>query len=149
MRRQLLLSVFLLSGVLMACAGKESTYLHEYGAPGGRGQGFRESPYQASQEVHECKPGKINGRITKLRVESFPGMASGLAAEVQTPDKGLVHVHLGPLGSLEPQESDLKVGDEVTILAYCANLAGQKRLMASEITHRGHTLRLRDSQGNH
>ena len=42
---------------------------------------------------------------------------------------------------------DLKPGDEVTIQAFCYKLAGQERLLASEIEHKGNTLRLCDAQG--
>jgi hypothetical protein len=74
-------------------------------------------------------------------------MEPGLAVEVQTPDKGLVHVHLGPLWFLERQEADLKPGDEVTIQGFCYKLAGQERLLAAEIIHKDHKLVLRDPQG--
>jgi len=145
-----LLSLVVLAGFLMACNGslKEQSYLQEYGSRGGRGQGFRMCPYRVSQEVHVCVAGKINGRITRLRVETFSSdMEPGLAVEVQTPDKGLVHVHLGPLWFLERQETDLKPGDEVTIQGYCYKLAGQERLLAAEIMHKDHKLVLRDPQG--
>ena len=106
------------------------------------------SPYEVSQEVHVCVPGKISGRITRLRVETFsPDMEPGLAVEVQTPDKGLVHVHLGPLWFLERQEGDLKPGDEVAIQGLCYKLGDQERLIGAEITHKDHKLLLRDPQG--
>ncbi|MEW6659236.1 MAG: hypothetical protein AB1424_11295 [Thermodesulfobacteriota bacterium] len=105
-------------------------------------------PYRISQEAHACVPGKISGRITRLRVETFSqDMEPGMAVEVQTPDKGLIHVHLGPLWFLERQEADLKPGDEVTIQGFCYNLAGQERLLAAEVTHKDHKLVLRDPQG--
>ena len=78
---------------------------------GGRSQGFRMRPYQPSQEAHTCVSGKISGRITRLRVERLSlDMEPGLAMEVQTPDRGLVHIHLGPLWFLDRQETDLKPG---------------------------------------
>jgi hypothetical protein len=137
-------------GFLMACSAplQEHSYLQEYGYQGGRGQGFRMLPYRVSQEVHACVPGKISGRITRLRVETFSqDMEPGLAVEVQTPDKGLIHVHLGPLWFLERQEADLKRGDEVTIQGFCYKLEGQERLLAAEVMHKDHTLVLRDPQG--
>lgn len=92
--------------------------------------------------------GKISGHITCLRAETFSmGMEPGLALEVQTPDKGLVHVHLGPLWLLEGHLPDLNKGDEVTLQTLCYNLASQERLVAGEITHEGNTLSLLDSQG--
>jgi hypothetical protein len=149
MRHWRLLVVGLLACV-MACSGTlhDQSYLQKYSCKGGRGQGFRVSPYQVSQEVHACVTGKISGRITRLRVETFsPDMEPGLALEVQTPDRGLVHVHLGPLWFVERQEADLKPGDEVTIQGFCYKIAGQERLLAGEVTHKDHSLRLRDSQG--
>jgi hypothetical protein len=105
-------------------------------------------PYRVPGEVHGCVPGKINGRITRLRVETFSqDMEPGLALDVQTPDRGLVHVHLGPLWFLDRQEADLKPGDEVTIQGFCYNIEGQERLLAGEIIHKGKTLRLRDVNG--
>ncbi len=145
-----LFSIVLLGCFLMACNGshKEQDYLHQYGAQGGRGQGLRKLPYHAPQEAHTCVQGKISGRITSLRPETFSlDMEPGLAMEVQTPDQGLVHVHMGPLWFLERQEHDLKVGDEVTIQVFCYTLAGQERLLAGEVKHKDHTLVLRDPQG--
>ena len=67
--------------------------------------------------------------------------------DVQTPDRGLVHVHLGPLWLLDRHKADLKPGDEVTIKAFCYILEGQERLLAGEVTHKGNTLVLRDPKG--
>jgi hypothetical protein len=89
------------------------------------------------------------GRISRLRVESFEQERDPLlAVEVQTLDRGLVHVHLGPLWYLEGHEADIKPGDEIIIKGFCQTFAGRERLMAAEVTHRGQTLQLRDSQGN-
>ncbi len=151
MEHRWLLGLVALACFLMACSAplQEHSYLQEYGYRGGRGQGFRMLPYRVSQELHACVPGKISGRIARLRVETFSlDMEPGLAMEVQTPDWGLVHVHLGPLWFLERQEADLKPGDEVTIQGFCYKLAGQERLLAGEVKHKDHTLVLRDPRGN-
>jgi GH24 family phage-related lysozyme (muramidase) len=135
---------------LAACSAslQDQSYLQQYGYQGGRGQGFRASPYRTSQEIHTCAPGKISGRISRLRAETFsPDMEPGMGMDVQTPDRGLVHIHLGPLWFLDRQKADLKPGDEVTLQAFCYNLAGEERLLASEITHKGNTLKLQDVQG--
>ena len=145
-----LLGLVVLTGFLGACASfQEQDYLQQYGSHGGRGQGFRVQPYQVDQEVHTCAPGKISGRITRLRVETFSQDRDPLlAVEVQTPDRGLVHVHVGPIWFLERHEADLKPGDEVTIQGFCSKLGGRERLLASEMVHKDQTLRLRDPQGN-
>ena len=150
MKYRRLLGFVAMAFILAACSTplQEQDYLHQYGYKGGRGQGYRKLPYYVSQEVHTCVQGKISGRITRLRPETFSqDMEPGLAMEVQTPDRGLVHVHLGPLWFLERQETDLKPGEEVTIQAFCYKLEGQERLIAGEVKHKDHTLRLRDSQG--
>jgi hypothetical protein len=150
MKHWRLLGLLVLTCFLAACATlQEQDYLKQYGSQGGRGQGFRVQPYQVDQEVHTCAPGKISGRITSLRVETFSqGMDPLLAAEVQTPDRGLVHVHLGPLWFLERHEADLKPGDEVAIQGFCYKLAGRETLLADEVVHKDQTLRLGDPQGN-
>lgn len=151
MRYRRLLGLIATACCLAACSApfQEHSYLQDYGYKGGRGQGYRKLPYYVSQEVHACVPGKISGRITRLRAETFSlDMEPGLAMDVQTLDKGLVHVHLGPLWFLERQEADLKPGDEVTIQGFCYKLAGQERLLAVEIAHKDHKLVLRDPQGN-
>ena len=95
-----------------------------------------------------CVPGKINGVITRLRAETFSlDLEPGLALDVQTPDRGLVHVHLGPLWVLDRHMAGLKKGDEVTLQTLSCNIAGGERLLAGEVTHKGNTLRLLDSQG--
>lgn len=145
-----LLGLMAMAFCLAACSAslQDQSYLQQYGYQGGRGQGFRASPYRTSQEIHTCAPGKISGRISRLRAETFsPDMEPGMGMDVQTPDRGLVHIHLGPLWFLDRQKADLKPGDEVTLQAFCYNLAGEERLLASEITHKGNTLKLQDVQG--
>jgi hypothetical protein len=152
MRPGRLLNILILSAFLTGCAGniKESSYLQEYGSPGGRGQGFRAAPYLIPEEAHECVVGTVSGRISRLRVEKFaPDLEPGLAVDVQTPDQGLVHVHCGPLKLLDSQEADLKPGDDVTMKVFCYKLAGgRESLLASEIKHKGQTLILQDAEGN-
>lgn len=140
------LNLIILAGFLMACSAPLH-YQQEYGNKGGA-RGLRKPPYHISQEVHTCVTGKISGRITRLRAETFSqDMEPGLGMDVQTKDRGLVHVHLGPLWFLERQEADLKPGEEVTIQVFCYKLAGQERLLAGEVEHKGHKLVLRDPQG--
>ena len=115
---------------------------------GGRGQGFRKQPYECNIDQADCKPGEVNGRITKLTMETFEWFIEpGLAMEVNTPNQGLVHVHLGPLWLLESRKSDLRIGDQVSIQAICYNVGGKTRLIATTISHRGQTMQLCDSQG--
>ena len=150
MKHRRLLSLVILAGFLAACSAplQEHSYLQEYGYKGGKGQGWRKLPYRVSQEVHACVQEKINGRITRLQAETFSlDMEPGLGMDVQTPDMGLVHVHLGPLWFLDRRETDLKPGDEVAIQVFCFTSEGQERLLAGEVTHKGHTLVLRDPQG--
>jgi hypothetical protein len=152
MRHWKLLNIFIFLGFLLGCSGaiRETSYLQEYGFQGGRGQGFRTSPYLVAQEDHRCITGEVKGRISRIRVETFSSdLEPGLAVEIQTPDQGLVHVHCGPIKLLQCQESDLKPGDEVAMKVFCSRLAGgQESLFASEITHDGKKLMLRDGQGN-
>jgi len=135
----------------MGCVSsiKETSYLQKYGSQGGRGQGFRAAPYQVTEEAHDCVTGEVSGRISRLRVETFaPDLGPWLAVEIQTPDRGLVHVHCGPLKLLDYHESDLRPGDDVTMKVFCQKLAGKETLFASEIKHGDQTLILRDVQGN-
>jgi hypothetical protein len=152
MKHGRLLTMLILSAFLTGCAGniKEPGYLQEYGSPGGRGQGFRAAPYRVTEEAHECVAGTVSGRISRLRVEKFASdLEPGLAVDIQTPDRGLVHVHCGPLKLLDSQEADLKPGDDVTMKVFCSKLAGgRESLLASEIKHKGQTLILRDAEGN-
>lgn len=153
MQYQRLIGLMALACCLAACSAplQEQSYLQEYGGRGGRGQGFRMQPYYVAREApvsQVCVPGKINGVITRLRVETFSlDLEPGLALDVQTPDQGLVHVHLGPLWVLDRQMPGMKKGDEVTIQTLSCNLGGQERLLGGEVTHKGKTLRLLDSQG--
>ena len=149
MEHRRLLGLVALACFLAACSAplQEQDYLHQYGYKGGA-RGWHTFPYRVSQDVHTCVQGKISGRITRLRAETFSqDMEPGLGMDVQTPDRGLVHVHLGPLWFLDRQETDLKPGEEVTIQAFCYKLEGQERVLAGEIKHKDHTLVLRDPQG--
>jgi hypothetical protein len=151
MRQWRFIVVVFLACTLLSCvvSFKEKNYLEEYGRKGGRGQGFRTTPYRVSEKDHACVSGKISGRITRLRVESLsPDIEPGLAVDVQTPDLGPVRVHVGPLSFLEKREADLKPGDQVAIQGFCYNLAGKERLIASDIEHKGQALRLCDAEGN-
>ena len=150
MQYQWLIGLMAMAWCLVACSApvQEQSYLQEYGGRGGRGQGFRSQPYLAPREARLYVPGKINGVITRLRVETFSlDLEPGLALDVQTPDRSLVRVHLGPLWVLDRHMPGLKKGDEVTLQTLSCNIAGQERLLAGEVTHKGKTLRLLDSQG--
>ncbi len=148
MAHRRLLGIVALACFFVSCAPlQEQSYLQQYGNKGAV-RGLRNPPYRVSQEVHTCVQGKISGRITRLQAETFsPDLEPGLGMDVQTLDRGLVHVHLGPLWFLDRQETDLKPGEEVTIQAFCYKLEGQERLLADEIKHKDHTLVLRDPQG--
>ncbi len=150
MKYRQVLGLMAMACCLAACSAplQEQSYLQEYGCRGGRGQGFRMQPYHVSKEAHVCAPGKIHGVITRLRAETFSlDLEPGLALDIQTPDRGLVHVHLGPLWLLERHMAGLKKGDEVTLQTVCYNLAGRDRLLAGEVTHKGNTLVLQDPHG--
>ena len=79
---------------------------------GGRGQGFRTHvhyyvPYSCSREgTGLCQPGVVTGVIRRVRLEKSKFETSpGLTAEIQTPDKELVHVHIAPEWFLEDIKS--------------------------------------------
>lgn len=139
-------NLVLLAIFLAGCA-QTQTIPYE-AASGGRGQGFRKQPYICMVDQADCKPGEVSGQVTKITLETFECFAEpGLALEVNTPAEGMVHVHLGPLWLLERQESDLRLGDQVTIKAICYNVGGKTRLLAANISRRGHTTQLCDSRG--
>ncbi|MCL4503771.1 MAG: hypothetical protein M1438_18240, partial [Deltaproteobacteria bacterium] len=73
MKHRRLLGFMAMALILAACSTpmQEQDYLHQYGYKGGRGQGYRKLPYYVSQEPHTCVQGKISGRITRLRPETF------------------------------------------------------------------------------
>jgi hypothetical protein len=138
--------VVLLAIFLAGCA-QTQTIPYE-AASGGRGQGFRKQPYICNIDQADCKPGELSGQVTKITLETFECFAEpGLALEVNTPAKGMVHVHLGPLWLLERQELDLRIGDQVSIQALCYNVGGKSRLIAKEISHQDKTTQLYDHQG--
>lgn len=146
MRNSRIIMLVTLSIFLVGCA-RAPTIPYE-GAMGGRGQGFRLQPYKCLIDQPTCIPGEISGQVTKITLENFEWFAEpGLAMEVHSPAQGLVHVHLGPLWLLERHMAGLKKGDEVTLQTFCYNLAGKERLLAGEVTHKGNTLKLMDSQG--
>jgi predicted RNA-binding protein with RPS1 domain len=131
---------------LVGCA-QTQTIPYE-AASGGRGQGFRKQPYECNIDQADRKPGEVNGRITKMTMETFECfMEPGLAMDVNTPNQGLVHVHLGPLSLLERREPDLRIGDQVSLQVFSYNVAGKSRLIAKEISHQGKTTQLYDHQG--
>lgn len=145
-----LLGLLAVACCLAACSAplQDQNYLQQYGYQGGRGQGYRMLPYRGSHEVHACVQERLNGRITRLQAETLSlNMEPGLGMDIQTPDQGLVHVHLGPLWLLDRRQNDLKPGDEVAIKVFCYTSEGQERLLAGEVTHKGNTLVLRDPQG--
>jgi hypothetical protein len=130
---------------LCAC----SSPLEQYGKIGGRGQGFRLCPYQCSApENVTCRAGTITGKITKIAIEKFAeDMEPGIAFTLLTADGNQVHVHVAPLWFMEKRESDFQEGDTVTIEGLCYHQEGKQYLIAVKMTHKDHTLNLRDSQG--
>jgi len=134
-------------GMAFLCAC--SSPLEQYGMRGGRGQGYRLCPYQCSApEKAQCRSGTITGKITKIFVEKFAeDMESGIAFNVLEADGNQVHVHVGPLWFMEKRESDFQAGDTVTIEGLCYHKDGKHYLIAAKMTHKDHTLNLRDTQG--
>jgi hypothetical protein len=130
---------------LSAC----SSPLEQYGMRGGRGQGFRLCPYQCSApENVPCRSGTITGKITKISIEKFAeDMEPGIALNVIDGDGNQMHVHVGPLWFMEKRESDFQIGDTVTIQGLCYHKDGKHYLIAAKMTHKDHTLNLRDAQG--
>jgi hypothetical protein len=140
--------ILVIAAIFLTGCAETQTISYE-GVPGGRGQGFRLQPYKCLADQAKAKPGVLNGKIVKIVSETFESyMEPGLAMEVNTPNQGLVHVHLGPVWYLERQESDLRPGDLVSIQALCYDVEGKVRLVAAEISHKDHVVQLRDSQGH-
>ena len=118
---------------------------------GGRGQGFRACPYGPYQcpVKGPCLAGEISGKITRVLTETLEeGMYPGMAVVVDSKDRGLVHVHLGPVLFLERQEFELKPGDEITVQGLCYKIEGREHLVAAQLTKGDHTLLLRDAEGH-
>jgi hypothetical protein len=130
---------------LSAC----SSPLEQYGMRGGRGQGYRLLPYQCSPPGNaSCHSETVMGKITKIAVEKFAeDMEPGIALNVIAGDGNPVHVHVGPLWFMEKRESDFREGDSVTIEGVCYHQDGKHYLIAGKMTHKDHTLNLRDAQG--
>jgi hypothetical protein len=74
-------------------------------------------------------------------------MASGIQLQVQTDEPTTVQVHVGPEWYLERQEIELREHEAVQVTGALAAVDGQPVLLARTITVHGHTLRLRDTQG--
>ena len=145
MKISLWMVLFLTMVFLCAC----SSSLHKYGRMGGRGQGFRLSPYQCSvPENASCCSGAVTGKITKIIVEKFAeDLEPGIAFNVMTGNGNQMHVHMGPLWFMEKRESDFREGDTLTIKGLCHHQGGKQYLISTKMTHKDHTLNLRDSQG--
>lgn len=74
-------------------------------------------------------------------------MEPGIAFTLIESDGNPVHVHVGPLWFMEKRESDFQVGDTVTIEGLCYHKGDKHYLVAAKMTHKDHTLNLRDAQG--
>jgi hypothetical protein len=128
-----------------ACSGP----LEEYGMRGGKGQGFRLAPYQCTvPENVACRSGSITGKITRVSIEKFSeDMEPGIAFNLIDHDGNPMHVHVGPLRFMEKEESDFKVGEKVTIEGSCYHQSGKHYIIAARMSHKNHTINLRDPQG--
>ena len=76
----------------------------------------------------------------------MPGMASGIQLQVQT-DETTMQVHVGPEWYLERQDLELHEHEAVQVTGALAEVEGQAVLLARAVTVHGHTLVLRDAQG--
>jgi hypothetical protein len=139
------LVVFLAMTFFSSCSGP----LEQYGIRGGKGQGYRLSPYQCSApETAHCGSETITGKIIKVFIEKIADdMEPGIAFDVIGSDGNRVHVHVGPLWFMEKRESDFKIGDTVSIEGVCYHQDGRHYLIAAKMTHKNHTLNLRDARG--
>jgi hypothetical protein len=156
MKRKGLMVGILLALAVTGCAANNSTVAPEYQIvhQGGRGQGFRTHrhyyvPYSCSREgTGLCQPGVVTGVIRQMRLEKNKFEAyPGLTAEIETPDKVLVHVHIAPEWFLEKYNINLKVNESVSLNGVFHELEGQDGLVASELTWNDRTISLRDDRG--
>ncbi len=119
--------------------------------PQGRGQGFRACPYNPYRCPVKavCKPFDESGRVVQVFSESLKDtMQPGMAVLLDTKNRGLVHVHLGPVWYLERQAFELKPGDQVQVRGMCEKAqSGKLEVVAYELIKGDHVLSLRDSQG--
>ena len=89
----------------------------------------------------------VHGQIIRVGTRPpMPGMASGIQLQVQT-DETTVEVQVGPEWYLERQEIELREHEMVQVTGARAEVDGQPVLLARTITWDGHTLLLRDTQG--
>ncbi len=116
----------------------------------GRGQGFRPCPYTPYECAAKgvCRPMTITGKVSRVFTETLQdNMYPGMAIIVDTPDRGTVRVHLGPVWYLERQAFSLEPGQEVRVQGVCLEEKGQTRLIAAEVTVDDSVLKLRDMEG--
>lgn len=89
----------------------------------------------------------LHGKIVRVGTgPPMPGMTSGIQLQVQT-DETIMQVHVGPEWYLERQELELREHEDMQVTGALAEMEGQPVLLARTVTVHGHTLRLRDAQG--
>jgi sporulation protein YlmC with PRC-barrel domain len=90
----------------------------------------------------------VHGTVVRVGTRPpLPRMASGIELQVQTDEPTIMQVHVGPEWYLERQAIELREHEAVQVTGALTEVDGQPVLLARMITVDGHTLLLRDTQG--
>ncbi len=110
---------------------------------GSGGWGFRSS---FDQLYDEGRMTELSGSVERIvTVRPMPGMSPGTALIVKT-SGGEQTVHLAPTWFINRRDLKIAVGDEVTVKAAEATLAGETIFIASSVKSGRETLQLRDEE---
>lgn len=89
---------------------------------------------------------RVKGIIQEVQQTMRSKCRSGTHLIVKV-DADTVDIHVGPSSYIEKEQFSFAKGDEIEVLGSAVTIAGEKTLIAREITRDGKTLILRNAQG--
>jgi sporulation protein YlmC with PRC-barrel domain len=135
------------SRTLHAYYGAQPTWVYGYSGAGDDMGGWDKDTYFGKYDTSATA--NISGKVTNVqRFTPTAGMSEGVMVTVMDDKTNRsTTIHLGPASFVERQPTQLKVGDQITIMGARASVNGQDVIIAREIQSGGQTIRLRDQQG--
>jgi len=95
----------------------------------------------------------FSGEVAKVEmvenIKGMKGMGPGIHMMVKGDDPcSMAPIHLGPAWYIENQDTEINVGDKVTVTGSKVEMGGEDVIIAKEVKKGGETLMLRDDAGN-
>lgn len=143
-----------LRSIVIACVGVMAIFAAAYAAgPGWKGSCGWGMGTEYNRMYNPNSVVTFSGEVAKVErmedIKGMKGMGPGIHIRVVGDDPcSMASIHLGPAWYIENQDTEVKVGDKVTVTGSKVEIGGETVVIARELKKGDETLMLRDEAGN-